>query len=209
MLSDVQIENMNKRKDNVLKHISIFDLLSRYNVEHRGRFTHQISCPFPENHSHGDTKKSCRVYEEPNGPGHIYCFACMEKPLDPIGFTMAKEGKAFMDTIRHLEYTYRVPTEHLNLRQDVAKRIKNILSATGPCPATWRDSLKEGELLLMEGKKKLTLRQFTLLFGVADDLAWDVDNGRYPEEAAAKTAGEWMAKVKEVLGAGRQKVDAV
>lgn len=201
-LSPLELEIIKKRVENIKKHVTIFDVLSYYGLPYQGEYTHQINCPFPENHSHGDSTKSARVYFNDN-VGSIFCFACSDKAYDPIGLTAKMEpSKKFMDVVRFMEYTFKVPTAHLNLPQDIHRQLDSALNGATAIKVEpdYIQRFDDGERLLVKNRYKLKPDTFVTLIGVKDDILFELEKypTKFKSDDLLRLSEQWIGKVKKV-----------
>ena len=187
-------EETQRRIANIRKHVSIWQVLSHYGIDYSGEHEQQISCPFPENHQHGDTKKSCRVYED----GWILCYACMDRQKDVVGIVRAKENLDFFPTLYKIESQYGVPTAHLEKSVNLKKKLDSILNPDDPTDSRlFEEILSKGEKILITNRDKLSMEQFVSLLGMKDDLLYDAHKGM-PYVKVNEISAKWLKKVKSI-----------
>lgn len=111
-------EWMRARVDNIHKHVTVYDVLSKngINLAKHGRQEEQISCPF-----HGaDTHPSARYFPEAESHSHVWCFVCQEH-WDVIGMWKKFSGtEKFSEVLFEIERSFHLTVPESKIPQSIA-----------------------------------------------------------------------------------------
>lgn len=193
------------RVKNLKEKVSMGDVLNHLGVEmHSGERASQVSCPMTFNHSHGDKKKSARFYPETQT---FKCYVCTPKAVDIIGFSICYNKSKFAEAIRWLEKEFNVEIPKAELLKDVDQVLGEMLSVEDSDSDRFEARCNYGLSVLKEQRECFTLEQVIMLYGVMDELTFDIQRTKTNQRKANVVIEKWLDKIRQIVKQNEQVVD--
>lgn len=182
------------RVKNIKDAVSMEALLSRVGVDVYDRAM-QIQCPMTFNHTHGDRTKSARYYPESQT---FKCYVCTDKAVDVIGFAEFYNRIPFAQAVRWLENEFNIQVPKAELVKELDEVVGDILDLADDDFVKLEAQRDYGLRKLQESAGAFTLEQATALYGVIDELWFDIKQGRKDNAKAERVTEAWLNKLREI-----------
>jgi len=156
----------------------------------------QVRCPMIFNHAHGDKSKSARVYPDSQT---FKCYVCTDKAVDIIGFAELYNNLSFVAAINWFEKTFNIETQQTELIKDLNETMHELLDAGNTDFARLDAKRNYGLDKLRNERDAFTLSQIIALYGVIDDLWYDVKQGNVKYKKIGTVIEQWLTKIREII----------